>query len=258
MNLNDSIDPRLGVNPGWRTRLLTAMLLTAGIAPTTQAQPIDTNRPGFSFSPNVVDVGQWQYETGLGYFRFNSDISSVSLPSLEIRTGVADGWEVFVASIGWAEVSTPLDDVSGFQDMTVGAKLRFGDVSSATATALVLQVNAPTGDREFTNDRWDPSAAFVWAHDASFPIAGTVKVSKFREGYQLDNGFKLPFSWGEGHSAFVEWEANIPEGGDSLHWLNGGYQWVIEQNMQFDLNAGIGLNDRTGDFRLGAGFSIRL
>ena len=57
---------------------------------------------------------------------------------------------------------------------------------------------------------------------------------------------------------FVEWEANLPEGGGSTHWLNGGYQWLIDDDMQFDLNAGLGLNDRTADYRVGVGFSIRL
>lgn len=238
--------------------LFCSLLLTSVLPQSLQAQNIDTNRPGFSFSPNVVDVGLWQYETGIGYTRDDDDFSSMSLPLLEIRTGVADQWEVFASSIGWAENRTPTGDTSGFLDITFGSKVRFGSNDTSTPMALVLQLSAPTGDRKFTSDRWDPSVAFVWASNSGFPIAGTVKVSNFRDGYQLDNGLKLPFSWGEGHSAFVEWEANIPESGGNLHWLNGGYQWVFDQRMQFDLNAGVGLNDRTGDYRLGAGFSIVL
>ena len=58
-------------------------------------------------------------------------------------------------------------------------------------------------------------------------------------------------------SWFVEWEANLPERGGSRHWLNGGFHWLQSDKVQFDLNAGVGLNDRTGDYRFGIGFSIR-
>jgi len=123
--------------------------------------------------------------------------------------------------------------------------------------AFVVQVSAPVGDDELSSDRWDPSAAFVWTYDGALPLAGTAKVSKFAGGYQLDNGLKLPFATSGGNSAFVEWEANLPEGGDDAHWLNGGYQWLIDDVAQFDLNGGLGLNSTAGDYRIGLGYSIR-
>jgi hypothetical protein len=233
--------------------LLASQLLC--VAPAL-GQSIDTNRPGFSFSPNVVDVGAWQVESGVGYTRLDDGFSAWSAPSLEVRTGISGQWELFVASLGWGELRTPVEDISGFLDFTLGAKWRLSSRDARTLTALVLQVSAPAGSDEFTSDRWDPSVAFVWAHNAAFPVAGTVKLSEFSGGYQLDNGLKLPFSWGSGHSVFVEWEANLPEHGDNLHWLNSGYQWLPAQNIQLDLNAGLGLNNRTPDYRLGAGFSI--
>lgn len=231
-------------------------LLACCLAGTAQAQAIDTNRPGFSFSPNVVPVGRWQFETGIAYDRESSDLSAWALPLLEIRTGVAENWEVFVSSISWAEADLPGANVNGVLDITLGTKLRLGAAGSRTPMALVLQVSAPTGDSTFSSDRWDPSIAFVWAHDAALPVAGTIKISDFREGYQLDNGLKLPFTLGEGHSAFLEWEANLPEHGGNTHYLNGGYQWLRGQRMQLDINAGVGLNDRAGDYRLGAGLSV--
>jgi hypothetical protein len=220
------------------------------------AKAIDTNRPGFSFSPNVVERGQWQLETGISYTRSDSDTSTISLPTAEIRLGLASQVEVFLASLGWSETSTSGGDTSGLVDMVLGSKVRISGAGDRTQMALLLQLSVPTGDDSFTSDRWDPSFAFIWSHSGDFAIAGTVKISEFRSGYQLDNGLKVPFSLGEAGNAFVEWEANLPEGGGSTHWLNGGYQRVIEDRMQFDFNAGLGLNDRAGDYRLGMGFSI--
>ena len=224
----------------------------------TAGQAIDTNRPSFSFSPNVVGLGQWQLETGFNYTRSNDDTRTTSLPAAEVRFGVADQLEVFVSSLGWSETRSASSETSGLVDMALGTKVNISNAEDRTLMALLFQLSVPIGDDSFSSDRWDPSVAFIWTHNSALAIGGTVKVSELRNGYQLDNGLIMPFSWGDAHSGFIEWEANLPEGGGSTHWLNGGYQWLIDDRMQLDFNAGLGLNDRAGDYRLGVGFSIRL
>ena len=222
------------------------------------AQGIDTNRPGFSFSPGIVPLGRWQLETGVSYTRFDSNTRTTSLPTAELRFGVADQVEVFLSSLSWSRTESRGGDASGLVDAALGAKVNFSSAEAKTKMALLFQLSAPVGDNSYTSDSWDPGLAFIWSHEGHVPIAGTVKLTKFDSGYQLDCGLKLPFSLGEARSAFVEWEANLPEGAGSAHWLNGGYQWLLEKRMQIDVNAGLGLNDRAGDFRLGVGFSIGL
>ena len=221
------------------------------------AQAIDTNRPGFSFSPNVVAEGQWQLETGVAYDRPGDGARSWSLPLAEFRLGVAEGIEVFVSSVSWTDTESNGFSASGLADAVVGTKIAVGDSVSGASMAVLFQVSVPVGNSDLSSDRWDPSAGFVWATNGAVPLAGTVKVSHLDFGYQLDNGLKLPFAISEDSSAFVEWEVNLPEGGDDAHWLNGGYQWLLEDALQLDFNAGVGLNDTAGDYRLGAGFSIR-
>lgn len=220
-------------------------------------QPIDTNRPGFSFTPGVVERGQIQLETSLQHDRPGGDARSTSLPLAELRFGVADQIEVFVSSLSWTETEAGANTSSGLVDPAIGTKFRIGNSDSKTRMAMLFQLSVPIGDESFTSDRWDPSAAFVWAHDSRFPLAGTVKISKFRGGFQLDNGLKLPLSFAERHGGFIEWEANIPEHGDDTHWLNSGYQWLMDERMQLDLFLGLGLTEETGDYRLGIGFSYR-
>ena len=91
----------------------------------------------------------------------------------------------------------------------------------------------------------------------ALPFAGTVKFTEFDDSWQLDNGLKLPFAINDNQGVFVEWEANVPEDGGPTHWLNGGFQWLLDDNLQLDFNAGLGLNDRAGDYRWGVGFSYR-
>ncbi len=256
--IEESRGPHSRADRLWKGLWLWLVVVVFALPDLVVGQAIDTNRPGFSFSPNVVGLGQWQLETGITYTRANDNTRTTSLPVAEIRIGVADQLEVFVSSLSWSETKTSGGETSGLVDMVLGSKVNVSNAEARTRMALLFQLSAPIGDDSFSSDRWDPSIAFIWAHNGDLAIAGTVKVSEFRSGYQLDNGLKVPFSWGDAHSGFVEWEANLPEDGGSTHWLNGGYQWLIDDRMQFDFNAGLGLNDRAGDYRLGVGFSIRL
>lgn len=241
-----------------RLRLSLPGIAALAVSNLAGAQAIDTNRPGFTASPNVVAPGQWQVETGIAYTRPDSDSHATSLPTAEIRFGVADQVELFISSLSWTNASSSGGDTSGLVDMDIGTKIDITDAGAKTEMAFGFQLSVPTGDDGFSSDRWDPSVAFVWLHNADLTVAGTVKLSNYEGGIQVDNSLKLPFSVDETRSAFVEWEMNLPEDGDNAHWLNGGYQWVLEDRMQLDLNAGLGLNDGAGDYRLGMGFSIRL
>ena len=236
-----------------RRRGRAGLVLCAVMLPCA-AQTVDTNRPGFSFTPGTVPAGQWQLETGLAHDRPDSDSESTSLPTAELRVGVSDRAEVFLSGLSWSTSDGPGGDVEGFNDVAVGAKYSLAS-GGAWSTALLLQVNVPVGDDELTSDRWDPSAAFIWTHSGTLPLAGTVKVSDVDGRLRLDNGLKLPWALGGPHSVFLEWEANLPEGGDDAHWLNGGYQFLASDRVQIDLNVGVGLNGEAGDYRLGIGFS---
>ena len=222
----------------WLRPIVVAALAVPNLA---AAQAIDTNRPGFSASPNVVGPGQWQVETGIDYARPDSDSHTISLPAAEIRFGVADQVEVFATYLSWAKSSSGDNDTSGLIDMAIGTKIDISDTGAKTQMAFGFLLSVPTGSDSFTSDRWDPSAAFIWLHNSDLPVAGTVKISKYQSGYQLDNGVKLPFSLGETSSAFVEWEANLPEGGGSTHWLNGGYQRADRRSHAARLQCRIGI-----------------
>ncbi len=219
------------------------------------AQVIDANRPGFSFTTGVVPRGQWQLETGIAYARPGSDSRSTSLPLAEVRYGVADDMEVFASSINWSRSEFANSDSSGLTDANIGIKVAAGS-GDRLRSAVLFQLSVPIGDSDFSSDDWDPSVAYVWAYESRIPLAGTVMVSKYGDRYQLDNGLQLPFSINDRQSAFVEWEMNLPEGGRDAHWLNGGLLWLLDDRRQIDFEAGAGLNDAAGDYRLSAGFSI--
>ena len=44
---------------------------------------------------------------------------------------------------------------------------------------------------------------------------------------------------------------------DCAHFLNGGFTFPITDNLQFDVRAGVGLNEEADDFFTGAGLAMR-
>jgi hypothetical protein len=220
------------------------------------AQVIDTNRPGFTFSPGTVPSGHWQLESGITYDRPDADNKSYAAPIAELRYGLGPAVEIFASGLSWNRSDSNAGQVSGFGDVALGAKFALSRPGAKAATALLLQLSVPTGDDEFSSGSWDPSGAFIWAYDGAITLAGTAKLSSSGGRLQLDNSLKLPVSLSGPHSVFVEWEMNLPEGGSDQHWLNGGYQRLLGDRIQVDLNFGLGVtNSDDGKYRLGLGFS---
>lgn len=60
-------------------------------------------------------------------------------------------------------------------------------------------------------------------------------------------------------SAFAEWFALIPCGANTEqteYYIDGGFTYLINNNLQLDISAGIGLNEAAIDYFVGTGCSI--
>ncbi len=236
----------------WLTVPVLMVLLTGA-----RADSIDTNRPGFSFSPGVVGKDTWQIETSLAYSRGDDGFRSLALLNAELRYGIGNDVELFAAGLTWIDSEVGGSSTSGFGDIAIGTKIAMGDTSAATRMALLFLVSVPTGKTGLTSDSWDPSLGFVWSTSGKLPLAGTAKITDLDGTFQFDNGLKLPFTLNDRQSVFVEWEANIPGRGSSSHWLNSGFQWLLSDDIQVDFGIDLSLSDFGDGYRFAAGFSRR-
>lgn len=236
----------------WAGAAIAAALINAA-----HAEPIDTNRPGFSFSPGVVGKGVWQLETSLGYSRGDGETRTLSLPNAELRYGVGGDVELFVSGMSWFDAEAGGSSTSGLGDIAIGTKIAISDMSSQTRMALLFLVSVPTGKDGISSNSWDPALGFVWSSGGNIPLAGTAKIIERDGKLQFDNGLKLPFTINDRQSVFIEWEANFPESGSSSHWLNSGFQWLLSDSIQVDFGVDLSLSEFGDDHRFAAGFSRR-
>lgn len=219
-------------------------------------QPMTTERPSFSTTPYVLSPGAWQFESGYRYTNDSdgADFELHTLPEALLRYGMSDGIEL---QFGWPGLSwrdNGNNSDNGMNDATIRVKIQVADESAATPMAFFAALTLPVGDDEFSSDSYDPSIGAAWAHSRFF---GTVLISKSDDDYTFENGLAMSFALRNDTSAYAEWQATVPEGGGSVHNLNSGILWLRRANMQLDLNASLGLNDRAADFSIGAGFAWR-
>ena len=60
--------------------------------------------------------------------------------------------------------------------------------------------------------------------------------------------------------AYTEWFALFPHSADTArpeHYFNGGFTYLLSDDIQWDIRAGKGLNGAADDYFVGTGVSLR-
>ncbi len=235
---------------------IAALLVTASAA----GQDFSAERPSFSSSPLALATGYWQLEGGFQYFKASDDVDGFSLPNGLLRYGAGERAEIQLGWTGYARFDTSGGDVDGFTDASLGVKWQLSEDNATTPLALFAGVSLPVGGDELSSDELDPAVGLFWGHNGRVSLFGTVLLSESASQTTIGNavGINLPLERRCNHcSAYLEYVGIHAEGSGPQHSLNGGYAWMTRPNLQFDVNAGFGLNDRAADGYFGFGAAYR-
>ncbi|MGP0630832.1 transporter [Nitrospina sp. 32_T5] len=253
--------------------ILATLLLAATPLWAAEPSPIVTDRPGQSDASSVVAPGTLQIETG--YFLTHDDdgghATTHLLPEPLFRLGVLEWLELRFFLDGYiAQDVTGGPDASGFGDGNIGTKFYFwGPEGLRPEFALDWGVALPFGDDEVSRQRYDPFVRLLFTNVITkrFSITynlgaewnTTTLASGARETlgaytYTFSPAYVLTPEW----SVFAEVFGSVPmDPADDAHTFNGGVLWLITPDWQFDLSAGVGLNDAANDLFIRAGLSTR-
>lgn len=230
-----------------------------------------TDRPDQTESAETVSPGRVQVETGL--LRSEDDAGGVETETDEllgtlVRVGLVGDWEL---RLGWGGfVDAPGTD--GAADAELGVKWRLArSASGRTTTALLASTSVPVGDDELTSDRFDPEVRLSVAHELSARLGFGWNVGVARESAPNASGSlrsesfllataALGFAASERVGLFVELfgEGGGSRGGSPAISLDGGATFLLRDNVQLDLAAGVGLSHAAADRFVGVGVSFRL
>jgi len=239
-------------------------------------EPLVTDRPDFTEASVTVGYGVAQVESGYT-FTYDSEgnerTRSHSFPETLLRIGVLAEW--LELRIVWnyldeqTEIAGVEDSVSGAEDLGLGVKIALTPQEHwLPETGIILQMTVPSGSSELTADEVLPGVNYLYSWDINdnWSTAGSTGINSAIDDETLDSYAEFSQSWTVGYSwtdrigSYTEWFVIIPTSADTNHtenYFNGGFTVLINDDLQWDIRAGVGLNSAADDFFTGTGLSFR-
>lgn len=254
-----------------------------GLPAAPLTEPIVTDRPDFTESAVTVPWGHAQLETGYT-FSYDSGDGERNMdhtyPESLLRVGLVEDVELRIGWIGWSHSSRMYrerdeennrrlkitDYENGATDMSLGFKFHFLDQKEwVPDLGLIIDASIPVGAKNKTSGDVDPGMKLLWAYDLGhdFALSGNVNLavptSDNHRFVQTSSSISLAKGWTDKIGTYVEYFGFYPNDRhqNDAHYANGGMTYLVTDNFQIDLRAGLGLNDEADDFFTGIGFSFR-
>lgn len=247
-------------------------------------EPLVTDRPDFTESTKTVPWGRMQLEGGYTYTADDEGgvrTGDHSFPEFLLRVGIVEDFEFRLGWLGWSlteSMFTETNDAGrrvrtkqhddGATDMSVGFKARLFDRDGFIPEfGIIGELSLPTGSSSTgkTSGDVDPGVKLLWAYDLTDDLAlsGNINfaVPTEEDGRFFQSAASISLAYGitDRLGVYTEYFGIYPNarGSDCAHTLNGGFTYLLTDNLQFDIRSGVGLNEEADDCFVGAGFAIR-
>ncbi|MGB5815130.1 MAG: transporter [Thermoanaerobaculia bacterium] len=238
------------------------------VAQSVQEEPLVTDRPDFTESAETIAPGRVQLETGYTMIDEGEDTETEAWGEVLVRIGVSQRVELRLGLNSYLQTTRPGEDLSGFQDSSVGVKIKLRDTIEGSArpqVALLLGTTLPTGSSEYREPHARPGSALAlaWCLSSRIGLGANLNYAYLsEEGEQFSElagsvaiGYGLSKRLG-GYLEYFGFNSPSRSGPDS-HFLDGGFTWLLSNNAQLDARAGVGLNSAAADFFVGVGAAWR-
>ena len=213
---------------------------------------IISDRPSQTDSPLVIDKGYIQIETGISVEEIQSDINSL------VRIGVFDGFELRINSNYIINDEISFQKKSSFNDFEIGSKFRIIENDEKnTNIGFLTYVSIPTAPEVFSYNEYGFLNKLLFSHNLTYDseIAYNIGYNKFSN---YDGLFTYSLIYGKSlgsFSTFFELFGNSSSNNSNLNF-DSGLTYIIDNDRQFDLSIGKGINNDL--FFVNLGFSFRI
>lgn len=159
---------------------------------------------------------------------------------------------------------------SGSADLSLGIKWALTpQCGIRPQMAIITQMFVPSGDSDFTLDETLPGINLIYSWDLSdrLSFAGNTQGIRFVDdsGHgttELAQSLTIGVSITEQLGSYIEWFGLFPHSSNDpnvvpLHVLDGGFTYLITNNVQYDIRGELGLNSAAPDYGVGTGLSVR-
>lgn len=159
--------------------------------------------------------------------------------------------------------------LSGSDDIYVAAKLGLAEQAGIfPELAIFPQMRVPTGSPGFTSSEPLPgfNLAYSWVLNPLIELECNTQLNRRRDDAdhfytEFIQTANIEYDLSEHFGAFTEWMCFVPSGSidaRTQHYFHFGFVAFPTPNIQFDIHAGVGLNDAADNLAFtGVGFSMR-
>lgn len=242
------------------------------IAVFAQQKEIESDRPDLSESASSVEPGYFQIETGFEIRNSTDEINNIDLNSRElsllstlIRYGIYDGIELRLEAGYLVQKISPLQsgDLEGINDLSFGTKIELvQDNSGLPDAAILIHFDLPLGNENFKPEKVEPELILALEHalserfDMAYNFGGNWDSENEKIIFFYAAAVETPLT--DKLGAFAEFFGEAASGISFTKNIDAGLTYLIENNFQADISAGINFNQPENNWFWGLGISFRL
>jgi hypothetical protein len=243
--------------------------------PDEQERPLELDRPDFTEASTTVGLGRTVIESG---YTFSLDRSSGvttrshSYPETLVRVGLFADWFEFRIAQNFDNEKTigPLGSTSagGAEDLYLGCKLQLVKQQGWLREAVLIpQMTVPTGSRSFTANQVlaGLNLAYSWQItdrlDLGASTVGNGVLDTIGQTYlEMSQSAVVHFKLTQALTLYVEAYGIFPhhaQGVSPQYYSDGGFSLMVNDDLEVDIRAGVGLNEQADNFFTGIGGGVR-
>lgn len=243
--------------------LLIALMVAAGASGVRAEEPLVTDRPDAAESAVTVGSGRVQLESGVLFERSRGgEPDRVLIPTL-LRVGTGPDTELRLETLGPVFAS---GGAGGLSDVSLGAKWTILE-GDATTLGLLLNMRIPTGARALRTSALEPDLKLLldaslgddWALGFNVGLAVPEDPSAGQRFVQAGAATSLSRKIAEGVTVYGELFGGGPDalGGTGFVAADAGFLFLLNPDLQLDVEVFRGLSAGGLDWGVGAGVSAR-
>lgn len=243
-----------------KTLLACLVLSISAIAPAF-ADDFTPGRPGNTESPISVPTGRWQVETEIASYAHSGGDKSWSALQMDLRYGLASGWDVEAIVSPYAGFDSNGDSEAGVGDTTLRVRHTFaGQDGDGPAFGLIGFVTLPTATNGQGDGAFEGGAIATGTFDLSDKTGvtytlGAAAVSDNGD-YKSDvyGGVALSQQFTDKFGCYLEGFADRSEG-KTAATFDLGMTYLASAHTQWDAGVDLGVTDAADDARFFVGYA---
>lgn len=226
---------------------------------------IETDRPDQTETVTIVPKGRFQAENGFAHSHTESNSSEITMPETLWKYGVNDKMELRL-NTEMEYAKHPDSTTYGLLPLKIGLKVNLWEANGIIPeTSLLANIALPKiASKKLQSTYVAPEIRLLFENNISDAIQVGYNLGAEWDGQTAEPTFiytlSADFVLSKKLESFIEGYGFLPQLGHADHWVDGGFKYLITNDIQVDISGGYELTSHQhyhGYFE-SLGFSFRI